>query len=247
MFQLIEFVTAQLFFNDGIKNVQISDNNAMQDFFIAKTDIPLIYLQDNDEWREFEEEKKDYSGLKIGTLTINEQSDAESDDDRGTGENSSDGELGEGGSKHSGPWKKTDAPEQPEVQQQQTEQEPKKQQAPGSGSGVYKIPAARNAPTTYNSPRLRKSNVAPDINSEEYFPTLNSKQPNNDGALVWGKRQIDFDFLVEMLASFDITNYENCMNVLFQEKGRRNVRGGAQPRRQQIHRVAGAGPEIVPG
>ena len=33
----------------------------------------LIYLQNDDDWVSVEEEKKDYSGLKIGTLKIEDK------------------------------------------------------------------------------------------------------------------------------------------------------------------------------
>lgn len=143
-------------------------------------------FQDEDEWKEFEEEKKDYSGLKIGHLTVNDSLDAESDDERGTGENSSDGETGEGGTKHTGPWKKPDLPpEAPEVTA------PPAPPPVATTGNSYKPPQLRNVVTftNSNSPRSRGRNVAPDIHSEEYFPTLNSKpQQQNNGSGPWGRR-----------------------------------------------------------
>ncbi|XP_031840057.1 protein CDV3 homolog [Nomia melanderi] len=136
--------------------------------------------EDEDEWREFEEEKKDYTGLKIGNLTLNESVDAESDDEKGTGDNSSDGESGEGGGKQLGPWKKPELPPQPvEV----VEPTPPPPPAVTSGSS-YKPPHLRNIQPVAASPRPRGKNIAPDIHSEEYFPTLNSKQQQkrDDGA-----------------------------------------------------------------
>lgn len=143
--------------------------------------------EDEDEWRDFEEEKKDYTGLKIGNLTLNESIDAESDDEKGTGDNSSDGESGEGGLKHSGPWKKPELPPQPEV----TEIAPPPPPPVTSGSS-YKPPHLRNIQTVAASPRQRAKNVAPDIHSEEYFPTLNSKQQqSNEPSGPWGRRKRD--------------------------------------------------------
>ncbi|XP_015609382.1 protein CDV3 homolog [Cephus cinctus] len=143
-------------------------------------------VEEEDEWRDFEEEKKDYTGLKIGNLTVDETADAESDDERGTGENSSDGESGEAGSKHSGPWKKPDAPpSQPEVEVVVPVQPP-------TGGSSYKPPHLRNAPTVSASPRQRAKNIAPDINSEEYFPTLSSKQQqSSEPTGPWGRRKRD--------------------------------------------------------
>lgn len=152
-------------------------------------DIIFSHFQEEDEWKEFEEEKKDYSGLKIGVLTINDSLEAESDDERGTGENSSDGESGEGGTKNSGPWKKPDLPPEKEVPEVPAPSAPP---AP-TGNTSYKAPHLRNQPT-FSSPRPRGKNIAPDISSEEYFPTLSSKtpQPNNtsssSSSSQWGRR-----------------------------------------------------------
>lgn len=144
--------------------------------------------EDEDEWREFEEEKKDYTGLKIGNLTMNESIDAESDDEKGTGDNSSDGESGEGGTKHSGPWKKPELPPQPEVTETAAPPPP----PPVTSGSSYKPPHLRNMPAVVASPRQRAKNVAPDIHSEEYFPTLNSKQQqSNEPSGPWGRRKRD--------------------------------------------------------
>lgn len=122
--------------------------------------------------------------MKIGNLTLNESIDAESDDEKGTGDNSSDGESGEGGLKHSGPWKKPELPPQSEV----TEIAPPPPPPVTSGSS-YKPPHLRNIQTVAASPRQRAKNVAPDIHSEEYFPTLNSKQQqSNEPSGPWGRR-----------------------------------------------------------
>lgn len=149
----------------------------------------VLCFQDEDEWKEFEEEKKDYSGLKIGHLTVNDSIDAESDDERGTGENSSDGESGEGGTKHTGPWKKPDLPPAPEVPEVTAPPAPPPTTTTGGSS--YKAPHLRNVINYINSStRPRGRNVAPDIHSEEYFPTLNSKpQQQNNGSSPWGSRR----------------------------------------------------------
>ncbi|XP_077257400.1 protein CDV3 homolog isoform X2 [Temnothorax americanus] len=147
---------------------------------------------DEDEWKEFEEEKKDYSGLKIGHLTVNDSVDAESDGEGGAFEIGSDGEIVEGGAKHTGPWKKREAvPEAPAaVAAEVVEPTPPAPPAAASSTGSsYKAPHLRNQPT-FASPRPRGRNIAPDINSEEYFPTLNSKPPQpNNGSGPWGTRR----------------------------------------------------------
>lgn len=141
-------------------------------------------VEEEEEWRDFEEEKKDYTGLKIGNLTVNEAADAESDDDRDVGENSSDGESGEAGSKHSGPWKKTEAP--------QPQPEPAPSQPVVTVGSSYKPPHLRNASAVSSSPWQRSKNIAPDIHSEEYFPTLSAKQQqSSEPTGPWGRRKRD--------------------------------------------------------
>ncbi|XP_076180120.1 protein CDV3 homolog [Ptiloglossa arizonensis] len=147
-------------------------------------------IEEEDEWREFKEEKKDYTGLKIGNLTLNESIDVDSDEEKGTGDNSSDGESGEAGTKHFGPWKKPDVPPpQPEVVEVAAAPPPPPQATSGSS---YKPPHLRNVQTVAASPRQRGKNIAPDIHSEEYFPTLNSKQQQGiEPAGPWARRKRD--------------------------------------------------------
>lgn len=116
---------------------------------------------------------------------MNDNVEAESDDERGTGENSSDGESGEGGTKHSGPWKKKPDVPAAEVPVEVTAPPPPPPVVTTGSS--YKAPHLRNQ-TAFPSPRPRGRNVAPDINSEEYFPTLNSKPQQNNGSGPWGRR-----------------------------------------------------------
>ncbi|XP_008543087.1 protein CDV3 homolog [Microplitis demolitor] len=154
---------------------------------------PLAPEQEDEEWREFTEERKDYTGLKLGNLQVSDKLSNGSDDERGVGDNSSDGESGEASSKQSGPWKKTDAAPVKEV----VESTPAPAVQPASNNVVgmvYRSPHLRNQSTTApQSNRSRMKNVAPDIRSEEYFPTLNAKQPQSgvDSTGVWGRRKRD--------------------------------------------------------
>ena len=69
--------------------------------------VYLLLIQEDDEWREFEEEKKDYTGLKIGNLQI------EGEDNIGDGEEEEEPEMEENEAGEmvpkrkvqSGPWK----------------------------------------------------------------------------------------------------------------------------------------------
>lgn len=66
-----------------------------------------VLLQDQDEWKEFEEEKKDYSGLKIGNLTINaDQENSSGNQETGSGDQQDGNELGHDSEKKPGPWKR---------------------------------------------------------------------------------------------------------------------------------------------
>lgn len=146
-------------------------------------------FKEEDEWKDYEEEKKDYTGLKIGNLTVNENSFTESDEDRETGDNSSDNETGDGVSKHSGPWKKPELPELPAEPEEKTEKPEKTEPEKPAGGGAYRAPALRREKVAMAPTHGRRNkNVAPDISSEEYFPTLNSKPPTTDVAGVWGKK-----------------------------------------------------------
>ncbi|EAT35618.1 AAEL012227-PA [Aedes aegypti] len=124
--------------------------------------------QADEEWKEFEEERKDYSGLKLAQLTISEQ---EGNDESGGKDGGSvgdgDGEGGESGSGNgkSGAWRNVEAGADADKQQQQQQQQ---QQRPGSS--VYVTPAMKNL-------RLKKKGVAPDLKNEEFFPTLGAEQP----------------------------------------------------------------------
>lgn len=136
--------------------------------------------QAEEEWKEFEEERKDYSGLKLAQLTISEQEGAGGEEGSGTlGEG--EGEGGEAGSGQgkSGAWRNVDSSDSAEGRQQQQQQQQQR-----AGSSVYVTPAMKNM-------RLKgKKGVAPDLKNEEYFPTLGAEQPA-DG--LRGKKDSTFE------------------------------------------------------
>lgn len=142
-----------------------------------------IIIKDDDEWKEFKEEKKDYTGLKIGNLTVEESPDIESDDEPAPRENNSDGETGEGNIKRSGPWNKAELPvPEPEVVV------PANATNVNTVVGRYVPPGLRGDHSTPSALRHRSKNLAPDIHSEEYFPTLSAMQPPNDTNAPGGRR-----------------------------------------------------------
>lgn len=99
----------------------------------------LLQTVNEDEWKDYqEEERKDYTGLKLGMLHISD--DDQLDGDAEGGEYGSDGELNSENQdkSRSGPWKKVeDEVEKPVVNQ------PVQEKAPVSS--VYVSPALRNA------------------------------------------------------------------------------------------------------
>lgn len=156
-------------------------------------------VQDEDEWREFEEEKKDYSGLKIQNLTLAEYDSGEEGGSCGEGEDEGGMEENEAGElvpkkKSQGPWRvvTTTAPAE-EAPVEPVEQPPSQPpQPPQTQSGSYVPPALRGQPKqpTFTNSRLRRK-VAPDVKSEELFPTLSAAvtQEKEATANPWAKRK----------------------------------------------------------
>ena len=139
-------------------------------------------------------------------------------DTKGTGENSSDGESGEGGSKHSGPWKKAEgSPQESEPEPAQPPPPPPQQTQPppSTGGNAYRPPQQRNPQAQMERPmgRLRNKNIAPDINSEEYFPTLNAKQPVVNDTGVWGRRLVILVVMIKILDRLEL----NVEIIIFEE------------------------------
>uniref|UniRef100_A0A1Q3F5Q5 Protein CDV3 homolog n=1 Tax=Culex tarsalis TaxID=7177 RepID=A0A1Q3F5Q5_CULTA len=130
-----------------------------------------------EEWKEFEEERKDYSGLKLTQLNITEEeyqqghyggddggaTPRENDGDR-TGADSADRKAGAA-------WKKPGA-DGDDQQQQQQSAAAALAAAPRAASSLYVSPAMKNL-------RVKgKKGVAPDLKNEEFFPTLGTEQPD---------------------------------------------------------------------
>ncbi|XP_073986246.1 protein CDV3 homolog [Rhodnius prolixus] len=148
-------------------------------------------VQDEDEWREFEEEKKDYSGLKIQNLTLADYDSTEegcSGDEEGGLEENEAGEMVPR-KKQTGPWRAVPTVEQkPEEEVPVKEPPPQQQQPPTTQS--YVPPALRNQtkqPMPFNA-RLRRK-VAPDVRSEELFPTLSAANTQEPTTSTWGKKK----------------------------------------------------------
>lgn len=129
---------------------------------------------EEDEWKEFEEEeRKDYTGLKIQNLQLN-------DDDYYSG---SDGDGGDGdgdGDDKEGAWKKLSGGEKggssaESKLKNNTESESAAKAKAGlaaSSTGRYVSPALRQQQSSLLAPVRLKKDALPDINNQEYFPTL---------------------------------------------------------------------------
>lgn len=127
--------------------------------------------QEADEWREFEEEKKDYTGLKLGHLSISNNpageggnSGVDIGDDGGSqdgGDGEDGGQDGDGNTNegscagkqhqhHSGPWKRVDQHKQKDkvVVEQKENGQPEKvqhdEEPPKRSTGTYVPPSMRN-------------------------------------------------------------------------------------------------------
>ncbi|XP_012938314.1 protein CDV3 homolog isoform X2 [Aplysia californica] len=140
----------------------------------------LRNAKEDEEWKDFEEEKEvDYSGLRIQNMQIaKEEQDKEAADAEEEGEDE-DGENKERRSGASGPWNKsnetgnvsTPAPAAPAAP------EPVKEEAPTPKvPGKYVPPGARLAASSASSSSpsfpSRRKKEAPNLHSEEDFPTL---------------------------------------------------------------------------
>ncbi|KAH8261117.1 hypothetical protein KR044_003609 [Drosophila immigrans] len=133
-----------------------------------------------EEWKEFEQEqRKDYSGLKIGQLTINEKqqqqqnqqaADDQDDDDDEYSDDYGNGDSNTNSSGH-GPWKKL-------IPAEEVTQIPVETEKPSAKT--YVPPAYRAsglAMGSGSSSGMRARRTAPDITNTEFFPTLNAARP----------------------------------------------------------------------
>lgn len=145
----------------------------------------VYYLKEQDEWKDFEEEKKDYTGLKIGHLSISTSGEGTTGNSDGNSEApTGTDESGNEPDKKQGPWKRLD--QEPVVQIEP--EKPIEQPPPQRNTGGYVPPHIRNQSSQIQPSRL-KSKAAPDIHNEEFFPTLSSGKSNEpQGA--WGKRYV---------------------------------------------------------
>ncbi|GAB0100991.1 hypothetical protein DMENIID0001_171080 [Sergentomyia squamirostris] len=127
-----------------------------------------------DEWKEFEEERKDYSGLKLGQLQLTDSESQSERDQASEAQSDTEGNT-EAGDRKAGPWKAVK-----EVQVAEKPPPPEPQQQPAQPK-IYRPPALQSQLAKVNL-RQMSSRTAPDISSEEYFPTLGTAPPKPEVA-----------------------------------------------------------------
>lgn len=163
---------------------------------VPEGDETNAQVHEQDEWKEFEEEKKDYTGLKIGNLTIGaNQESSSANQETGSGDQPEGSETGQETERKAGPWKRIDVQDLPPpvVQEEAPRPVEKKPEAPAPASStgsVYKPPSMRfqsSQPSSAPSSRLRgNKGGAPDIHNEDFFPTLSksgeNKKTRNEGS-----------------------------------------------------------------
>jgi len=173
------------------KNLIETDKKEMREMEKAEKELSTQYSeerstaipqnsQEDEEWEEYRENKKDFSGLKIENLNVQEaQPEAEEEET----EINEDGEVVKVKKDDSGPWNKANATAAPttnhEPQQQDLYVKPDTSiQNTNVVAGSYVPPhlrgsAAAAAAAQPVAPRSRRGNkAAPDISSELNFPSL---------------------------------------------------------------------------
>lgn len=152
---------------------------------------------EDEEWDDYRENKKDYTGLKIENLKVEDQVLEEEDEQTEINE---DGEVVKVRRDESGPWSKLAG--QPggnyETHQQDVTPEPEPRhvvEQPNVVGGSYVPPHMRGgggAPAA-SEPMQRKPmprgrmKAAPDITNEVYFPSLSSATDSGGPKGAWGK------------------------------------------------------------
>jgi hypothetical protein len=152
--------------------------------------------EEDEEWDDYRENKKDYTGLKIETLKV--ESDQEENDTEET-ELNEDGEVVAIKKGDSGPWNKkagsNSTSSEPSSQEEKPgEPDPPAPPAASTGGSSYVPPhmrgsaAASNSEPTGRRPVPRRMRAAPDISSEVYFPSLSSTVDDSAPKGAWGKK-----------------------------------------------------------
>ncbi|XP_077158784.1 protein CDV3 homolog isoform X2 [Paroedura picta] len=121
--------------------------------------------KEEDDWKEFEQEEIDYSGLRVQSMQISEKDDDEGEKREEPRDYSE--ESGGGVDRSSGPWNRSATTQNPVVEIVESPE-------PVPSSGVYRPPGARET-------RTRKAPQGPpEIYSDTQFPSLQSTAKHVD-------------------------------------------------------------------
>jgi len=158
-----------------------------------------VNQQDDDEWDDYRENKKDYTGLKIETLVIEDPEKPVVEEETEVNEN---GEVVKK-KEESGPWNKKDGERSnsSEVESPVVESKPLPGavlEQPNVVGGAYVPPAMRRgggeasqpSVTEPRKPLTRKMKAAPDISSAINFPSLSAAAEDTAPKGAWGKKLV---------------------------------------------------------
>jgi len=160
--------------------------------------VENVNQQDDDEWDDYRENKKDYTGLKIENLVIEDPTAKQEEEKTEVNEH---GELVK--KEESGPWNKKDAErtnsnEAPESPVVEVKPLPGSDQ-PNVVGGTYVPPNRRGGadpsapsvqPMRAEEKRPRRMKAAPDISSSINFPSLSSAAEDTAPKGAWGKKLV---------------------------------------------------------
>jgi len=156
-----------------------------------------VNQQDDDEWDDYRENKKDYTGLKIETLVIEDPEKPVVEEETEVNEN---GEVVK--KEESGPWNKKDGERSnsSEAESPVVESKPLPGavlEQPNVVGGAYVPPAMRSreggAAQPSAEPRklpTRRMKAAPDISSAINFPSLSAAAEDTAPKGAWGKKLV---------------------------------------------------------
>lgn len=161
-------------------------------------DAENVAQQDDEEWDDYRENKKDYSGLKIETLVIEDVGAKQEEEETEVNEN---GEIVK--KEESGPWNKKEAERTNSGEMKEDSPVAETTVMPGTGEpmpgvvgGTYVPPGRRGGAgagdTAQPAPqqRPRRMKAAPDISSSINFPSLSSAAEDTAPKGAWGKKLV---------------------------------------------------------
>lgn len=178
----------------------------------SKTIGITVNPEEEEEWKEIEEEKeKDYSGLRIANLQVSDKETEESEEqiEENIEEEDEEGEGRKKDTSQQGPWAVVDGAPQPPPAPKPVEPQPVETPTEESKPvGKYVPPSQRAAAAAGASgaspgptvpAHLRKKKAAPNLKSEEDFPTLGGgtmpvqqdSDPRSFERVQHGGRQLD--------------------------------------------------------